>query len=495
MRVMLVNSPWVCDDQRYSVKSGARWPHIRERRKTIPYFPYPFAMAYATTALKQAGHDVRMLDAIALEMSSNEALTEIETWVPDMVVLETSTPSIYADLEFARQLNQQSQTRIVYCGPHATALPREVLNDAPGLAVLRGEYDATIVELVDTLAGHGSLAEVQGIAWRDGDLIRINPDRSLVQELDALPLPERDTLPMHKYTDPACKKFPNVSILSSRGCPHQCVFCLESTVFYHSPSFRPRDPARIVDEMEHVIEKYDAHEIYFDDASFTASRRHARAVAQEIIDRKLSVKWSAMADARVDDETLKLLFQSGCIGLKFGVETADEEQMKAINKNLDLDHVARFVKTCHKLGIATHGTFMFGLPGDTRDSLDRTLAYARRLNCTTSQFSVATPFPGTPFYDEAVRNGWLTTSDWSRWDGGGSPVISYPECTADEILAALETARKMKIIRLITNPPVLMQYIWKLYKIKGFTGLLGELFGKAVYLLSKSRTTPPEELH
>ncbi|HPQ39042.1 MAG TPA: radical SAM protein [bacterium] len=499
MRIILVNSPWISDACRYSVKAGARWPHIRDRRKTIPYYPFPFAMAYATSALDRAGHDVRMLDAVALELSDEETLVEIIQWQPDVVILETSTPSIHSDLSFARQLAGRCDARIVYCGPHATALPGDVLEQAPGSVVLRGEYDETVVDFVGTLQSGGTLDAVMGIAWRDDEnRVHVNPDRDLIRDLDSRPYPERETLPMEKYTDPACKKFPNVSLLTSRGCPHRCVFCLESTVFFHSPSFRPRDPGRVVDEMEYVIERFGAREIYFDDSSFTASRSHARAVAEAILSRGISVPWSAMADARVDDDTLRLLHRAGCIGLKFGVETADPEQMTAIRKNLDLDHVVRFVKTCRKLGIATHGTFMFGLPGETRESLTRTLEYAGMLKCTTSQFSVATPFPGTPFYEQAVQEGWLTTSDWSRWDGAGSPVLEYPDCSAADILNALERARKMKIRRVITNPPVLAQYIWKLYRIKGFRGLTGELAGKTRYLLSRSRNTgntPSESGH
>ncbi|MGB3975999.1 MAG: radical SAM protein [bacterium] len=493
MRVILVNSPWVCNERYTSVKAGARWPHVRSRKKTLPYYPYPFAMAYATANLVRAGHDAVLLDAVALEMTTEKALKTIIDDEPDLVVLETSTPSIYVDLEFTEHLSEKLDVPIVFSGPHATALPDEVLSKSNALAVLRGEYDETIVDLVSTLESHRDLSGVSGLSWRSNGTIKNNPDRPLIQNLDDLPYPERDSLLMEKYTDPACKKFPNVSILTSRGCPHSCVFCLESTVFFHSPSFRRRRPECVVDEMLYVKEKFNAQEIYFDDSSFTASRDHARAVAEEILKRNLKIPWSAMADARVDDDTLKLLRRANCIGLKFGVETADRERMEAIHKNLDLDHVKRFVSTCKKLGIATHGTFMFGLPGETRESLRKTLEYAEQLRCTTSQFSVATPFPGTPFYDQAVREGWLITDDWSRWDGAGSSVLAYPDCSQEDILEALEKARKMKIRLLLKNPPVLMQYLWKLYKIKGFKGLMTDLTAKTRYMIEKipARKTDP----
>jgi anaerobic magnesium-protoporphyrin IX monomethyl ester cyclase len=488
MRVLLVNSPWICNKTFTSVKAGARWPHVRSRKKTLPYYPYPFAMAYATANLVRAGHTASLLDAVALEMSTDEALNAVVHFEPDMVILETSTPSIRVDLDFARSVSEHSDAAIVFSGPHATALPDAVLSGSGAVAVLRGEYDETVLDLVSALESGGDLSGVAGISRQDGSTVYHNPDRPLIRDLDALPYPERESLPMEKYTDPACRKFPNVSILTSRGCPHSCVFCLESTVFFHSPSFRRRHPECVVDEMQYVTERFGAREVYFDDSSFTADREHARAVAEAILKRDFSIPWSAMADARVDDDTLKLLKRANCIGLKFGVETADADRMAAIRKNLDLDHVQRFVASCKKLGIATHGTFMFGLPGETRRSLRKTLEYAERLRCTTSQFSVATPFPGTPFYDQAVREGWLITDDWSRWDGAGSSVLAYPECSPEDIVEALEMARKMKIRMLLKNPPVLMQYIWKLYKIKGLHGLTADLVAKTRYLLENTCT-------
>ncbi len=487
MKIMLVNSPWVNTDDCYGVKAGARWAHLRPRRKTLPYYPFPFAMAYATSVLKAAGFDTIMLDAVASGMTVEETLESIQKEAPEVLVLETSTPSIEADLKFAVAVDKQQSLSLVYSGPHATALPEEVLNSGPGIAVLRGEYDYTLLDLVKTLETSGDLSHVEGIHWRDGDTIRGNPNRPLIESLDDLPWPERQSLPMPKYTDPSCKKFPNVSLISSRGCPHSCIFCLESTVFFHTPSFRNRDPEKVVDEMESVIADYGAQEIYFDDSSFTTSRKHARAVSQAIINRGLKVAWSCMADARVDFETLKLMRDSGCIGLKFGVETADPVTMGKIKKNLDLNYVDEFGENCRKLGLHTHGTFMFGLPGETRESIRRTIEFAFNLKCTTSQFSVATPFPGTEFYEMAKKEGWLVTDDWSKFDGAESPVIAYPDCSTEDILAGLEKAKKRKIIRVITNPVILTQYMWKLYKMKGFGGLLEEIAGKAGYLLERDK--------
>ncbi len=486
MKVLLVNSPWMNTRESYGVKAGARWAHLRNRRKTIPYYPFPFAMAYSTAVLKKNGFETQLIDAIASEYSIQETLQIIKTFRPDLVVIETSTPSIQHDLAFADLLNREYPVHQVFSGPHASALPVDVLTQAPSaLAVLHGEYDETLLDLIQALDSGRDLMSVPGISVRLAQKIHRNPNRPLIQNIDLLPFPERDSLPMRRYTDPSCKKFPNASIITSRGCPNKCIFCLESTVFYHTPSLRLRNPESVVDEMDLVITRFNAQEIYFDDSSFTASPEHARAVSRAIIHRNLNISWSCMADARVDFETLKIMRDSGCIGLKFGVETADDGLMKAIHKQLDIKQVQRFVQDCKKLGLYTHGTFMFGLPGETRKSMEKTLAFAFSLKCTTSQFSVATPFPGTDFFELAKQNGWLVTDDWSRFDGAESPVIRYPDCSPDDIIACINQAKRKKIIHLATNPIVLGQYAWKLFKMKGFTGLVKELVSKLCFLLEK----------
>jgi anaerobic magnesium-protoporphyrin IX monomethyl ester cyclase len=487
MRVVLVNSPWIRDGDRYSVKAGARWAHIRTRRKTIPYYPFPFAMAYATAVLKQDGNDAVLIDAIAEELTTEQCLDKIKNLGPDLLVLETSTPSIQSDLGFCKTAFELIGKPIVFSGPHATALPEETLDRSQGFAVLRGEFDYTLRDLVRALSESKSMETVQGLTWKGKHGVISNPDRPLITDLDALPFPERDGLPMLRYTDPACKQFPNVSIITSRGCPHKCIFCLESTVFFHSPSFRTRSPVSVVNEMEFVIGRYGAREVYFDDSSFTVSHTHARSVSKEIIERGLRIHWSCMADANIDFETMEWMKKSGCTGLKFGVETADPEIMKKINKKLDLKKVKEFASNARKLGLYTHGTFMFGLPGESKRSIERTLEFAFSLKCTTSQFSVATPFPGTEFYAMAKRENWLITGDWSRFDGGETPVISYDNCSAEDIKYGIEMAKKRKIINLITNPAVLSQYLWKLYKMKGFWGLMGEITSKAGYLIERRR--------
>ncbi|MBN2054761.1 radical SAM protein [bacterium] len=482
MRTLMINSPWIQDEERYGVKAGSRWASIRPRRETLQYYPFPFFMAYAAASCKRAGLDVRLLDAVAEGMTTNIALHAIERFDPDICVIETATPSINVDLRFAAMVKERFGTINIMSGPHASAMPDHVLDGACDVALI-AEYDLTLPDLIRTLERHGDLSEVQGIAYKaDGQVVR-TPPRPLIKDLDSLPYPERDDIPLDKYTDPFCKKFPNVCIISSRGCPYECIFCLEPYVFYGKPNYRWRRTGAVVDEIEFVMDRYGAAEIYFDDSSFSLGNKRAREISEEILRRELSIYWSCMGDARTDYETLALMKRAGCHGLKFGVESADERILANIKKPLDLANVRRFVSDCHALGIYTHGTFMFGLPGETRDSIRKTLEFAFDLKLTTAQFSVATPFPGTEFYSLAKENGWLTATEWESFEGGGTPAVEYPECTHGDIIAAVRESKKRKMMRVATNPRVLAEYLEKIYRMEGVGGVLRNLWDKGGFVL------------
>jgi radical SAM superfamily enzyme YgiQ (UPF0313 family) len=471
------------EECRYGVKAGARWASIRRRRETLQYYPFPFFMAYATALLKAEGFDARLKDAVAEEMNTEQALRFVEEYAPDLCVIETATPSIAMDLAFAEQVKARTGAVTVMSGPHASALPEEVLREQPACDIaLIGEYDYTLLELA-RLGPGADLSQVKGIAYRDGDRIVRNEPRPLIEDLDSLPYPERDDIPIEKYTDPTCKRYPNVCIISSRGCPYSCIFCVEPSVYYGKPNFRARSPENVVDEIEFVMERYRAAEIYFDDSSFSIDLRRARRICEEILSRGLDIWWSCMADVRTDYETLELMYRAGCRGMKFGVESASPEILKNARKNLDLRQVKEFVRNCHRIGIYTHGTFMFGLPGETRETIRQTLELAFELKVTTAQFSVATPFPGTEFYRLAQEQGWLRTTDWAAFEGAESPVIEYPQCSAEDILAGIRESKRRKMIRVATNPPVLWQYMRKIYDMEGLSGLLRNLWEKGSFVI------------
>jgi radical SAM superfamily enzyme YgiQ (UPF0313 family) len=258
-------------------------------------------------------------------------------------------------------------------------------------------------------------------------------------------------------------------------------------LFYGKPNFRKRKPEKVVDEIKFIIDKFKPREIYFDDSSFTLSKKLSASISNEIIKRGLNIKWSCMADVSVDYDTMKIMKESGCEGLKFGVESVDPKILENTLKNISIEQVDDFVQNCKKLGLYTHGTFMFGLPGETRESIKKTTEFALSLDLTSCQFSVATPYPGTKFYELAQKNGWLTTDDFRNFEGSCTPVISYPDCKPEDIIEGINKASRMKMKKLLKNPKVLALYICKLYRIHGPFKLILDMANKFLYVMRLKR--------
>lgn len=203
---------------------------------------------------------------------------------------------------------------------------------------------------------------------------------------------------------------------------------------YRNGKYRTFSPKRVADEMEYVIKKFDAKEVYFDDDSFTIDKIHVLGICDEIKRRDLKVKWSCMADAIcADEEMIGAMADSGCIGMKFGVESAEEEILKRIGKPLDYEKLKQMLKTCVNRKIKTHATFTFGLTGENRQTLHKTLEFAKSLDVDSVQFSITTPFPGTRYYDEIKEKGMLKTQRWQDYDAAGKSVIQYSGLTSEEV--------------------------------------------------------------
>ncbi len=485
MKVLLANIPWAVESGKYGVRAGSRWAHTRDRKtETITYYPFPFFLAYATAVLKKNGVDAKIKDCITEGVGKEGFFEFLQKEEFDAVIIETSTASAYNDLNMAKEMKGRFGAKIIFCGPHASALHTQLMKENGFIDfIMYGEYDYTALDLVKTMERNGDIGEVKGIAYRKGKTVKVNPRRELIKNLDELPLPERETLPMEKYNEPFCKFYPNVQMITSRGCPNNCIFCLEPSVYYGMPNMRLKRPEKVVDEIEYLIERYRPKEIYFDDASLTLLERHVREVAEEVIRRGIKVKWSCMGDAKVSYETLKIMRDAGCIGIKFGVESADPQILRNIRKFINLDDVLRMVGDCKKLGLYTHATYMFGLPGETEESIKRTIAFSAGMRTDTAQFSVAMPYPGTDFFSMAEKNGWLLTRDWSRYDGSNCSVISYPSLPKETIERAVLKAKKRLFLNVLRNPRTLGRYIESSYRKDGVKGILKNAAWKAKFIL------------
>ncbi|MCK5022704.1 MAG: radical SAM protein [Candidatus Aenigmarchaeota archaeon] len=484
MKVLLANIPWIAEDGKYGVRAGSRWAHTRSKEiQTVTYYPFPFFLAYTTSLLKKKGVNAKIKDCLAEGMDDKEFISFMKKEKFDILIMETATVSIYNDLKMAKCIKRETGVTLVLCGTHTSAQYREIMEEAKFVDfIMYGEYDQTAVELIKTIEKKGDFSKVDGIVFRKSRKVVANKRRSLIN-VNELPYPERDELPMKKYNEPFCKHMPNVQMITSRGCPYNCIYCVEPSVYYGKSNFRAVTPEKVVDEIEYVIKKYHPKEIYFDDSSFTTDQERVRKICDIIIERKIKIKWSCMADTKVKYETLKKMKESGCISVKLGVESADKQILKNIRKAFTPDDARRTITDCKKLGIFTHATFMFGLPGETEETISKTIDLFSELKPDTAQFSSATPYPGTDFYKMCKEKGWLVTNDWTKYDGSDSSVISYPNCTKGMIEKAIIKAKKRLFISVLKNPKTLKSYVVSSYKSDGLSGVLKNSMRKVKFIV------------
>jgi radical SAM superfamily enzyme YgiQ (UPF0313 family) len=449
MRVLLANAPSRVavggpngNRELFYVKAGSRWPFSVEKSpsESCRYVPFPFSLAYLAALLEREHIAVDVLDAVALNLPEEEFVARAAASKPSLIVMEATTPTIAHDLELAAKLKAATKATIALTGAHTTVFPQETLRSSRSVDwILTGEYEMNALDGIraeaagdlDRLAAVRGLVRAVGTNGGERAIIQ-GPPGLPIDDLDALPFPARHLFPtpeapsMWPYWDGFCQRRPAVQMHASRGCPYKCTFCLWVSVIYDQGRYRTFSAKRIVDEMEEIVRRYHAREIYFDDDIFTVKEDHVVGLCEEILHRKLRVSWSVMGDAMaVSERSIDAMASAGCIGMKFGVESADPEVLKKLRKPIKLEKVRKVVEWCAIRGIKTHATITFGLEADTPQTMQKTLDFCCTLPVDSIQFSTTTPFPGTEHYRNAKAAGQIDDSDWSRFDGARSSVLTY----------------------------------------------------------------------
>ncbi len=440
MKILLANLPWKCFG-RTGVRAGSRWPHLKGATER-DYLPFPFFLAYAASLLSENRFTVRLIDAIAEEMSYRSFLHAVESFKPDLFVCETSTVTLEHDLGVLRRID--SRIPIVLCGPDVNIRKPLFLKSHEFVDyVIVGEYELTLLELAKHIRAGKDLKSVSGLIYRHQGAVVSTPGRPLA-DLDDLSWPLRQTLPMHRYNDtPGDMPIPSVQMLASRGCPYKCKFCLWPQVMYQSNSYRTRNIVDVIDEMEFLVKEMHFKSVYFDDDTFNCGKERMLALCEQIKKRKLRVPWAIMARADLmTEEILERMADAGLFAVKYGVESATQSLLDGINKNMNLSRTQEIIAFTKRLGIRTHLTFTFGLPGETKESIRKTIDMALRFDPTTLQFSIATPFPGTAFYAEMKKKGHILSETWSEYDGNHKSVLSLKDVTRKDLERAIRTAYK-----------------------------------------------------
>ena len=442
-KVLLLNLPWR-KGKRWGVRAGSRWPHLKDDAEEGHYLSFPFFLAQATNLLKLHGFPASFLDCIAEKITARELAKWMINISPGLIVVETSTPSLNYDLALLKR-TANGKFKICLCGPDANIARAEFLEQYTFIDfVLTGEYEYNLLGLVKNLSREqdADLKHVHGLLYRLAGKVEKNTPGPLVR-LDELPWPAREGLAMEKYLDtPGGIPQPSVQMLASRGCPFGCKFCLWPQVMYQGNKYRTRDVNDLIDEMEYLVKSKGFRSVYFDDDTFNIGKKRMFEICGEIKKRGLEkTPWAIMARADLMDEEMILEMKgSGLAAIKYGVESASQELLDNCDKGMDLKKTEKMVLFTQGAGIKTHLTFTFGLPGETKETINKTIQYALKLKPFSVQFSITTPFPGTAYYDQLDKSGLIINKNWDDYDGNFKSVIKLQGLSAEELESARNKA-------------------------------------------------------
>ncbi|HXM60062.1 MAG TPA: hopanoid biosynthesis associated radical SAM protein HpnJ [Terriglobales bacterium] len=423
LKTLFLNPP---SFENFDGGAGSRWPATRE----IESYWYPVWLAYPAGMLEGS----RLLDAPSHHVSAEETINIARGY--EFLVLFTSTPGFPGDIRLVKKIREVNpKIKIAFVGPHVSVLPERSLKDCAEIDfVVRKEFDHTVYEFA-----HGKpLEEILGISYRKNGSVVHTPDRPEIQDLDSLPhvteIYRRD-LDVTKYNVPFLL-YPYVSLYTTRGCPAQCTFCLWPQTLSGHP-WRKRSTDDVAREMANAKTYWpNVREFFFDDDTFNIQKARTIELCSKL--KPLKLTWSCTSRVTTDYETLKAMKDAGCRLLIVGYESGDPQILKNIKKGATIERARQFTKDCHKLGLVVHGDFILGLPGETRDTIRNTIAFAKELDVETIQVSVAHAYPGTELYDYAVKNGFMV-GDNKMVDEGGHQLahIQYPGLPAEEILESV----------------------------------------------------------
>ncbi len=398
----------------------------------------PLGLLYIAAYLEKHGFPVEVLDANLYDYTCERAAFEASKKSPDIVGVTATTVTLKSALNIIRAVRRAMPGVVTMIGgPHVTYMPSETLAECPELdIVVIGEGEETALELARSLEGlsHvtgrgglrefiGRISKVRGIAYRDpNSLVRYTPPRPLIQDLDSIPFPARHLVPFEKYVVWDRRESAGM-IMTSRGCPFACNYCISSRMA--GTKFRGRSAKNVVDEVQLLHERYGLKGIEFIDDLFMMSHKRAKEIASEIKARGLDILWSASSRVNtINEELIRELKKSGLSSLYFGVESGSQRVLDLMNKRITLEQVMDAFKAARNNKIFTIGSFMFGYPGETLDEMNQTIKFSKELKPDIAQFTILTPYPGTPLYDELKSSGLINRNGWDAYTFT-EPIIDY----------------------------------------------------------------------
>lgn len=444
MKLVLVNPPWKIGENSIFSQIGAVYP--------------PLGIAFIAGVLKNNPNVVvNIIDGVATGISLEEYGEQIKKENPDVVGITAFTTTFLNALATAEKTKEVAPNCVVIMGgPHPTILPEEPLSTGFVDIVVRGEGEETMKELVSCNFDKSRMKTILGISFRD-DKNRIihNQSRPLIKDMDKLPMPAYDKLPMHLYrpTSGTFKRLPTASMITSRGCPFNCIYCSKA-IF--GKTYRSRSVTKVLEEMEYLINKYGIREITFQDDVFTMDMNRTEKICDMIIAKKLDITWSCSTRINlISENLLKKMAKAGCVSIEYGIESGDTNVLQFMRKGITIEDAKNVIKMTRKADIETRASYIIGMPLDNRETIKKTIQVSRELDSDFIIFNIAIPFPGTELYDIVKREGRLLYDKkelYIRTDGA-HVMIKLDDLTERDIFELYKEANEGYYLR--------MNYIFK----------------------------------
>ncbi|MBU2044109.1 MAG: B12-binding domain-containing radical SAM protein [Candidatus Omnitrophica bacterium] len=425
MKILLLFPRWTAEYGIFShfAKKASIWP--------------PLNLAYIAALAEKLGHTVKIIDAEAENISLEKITKEIENFNPDIIGMTATTPFFHIVVEHAKAFKRRfSNIPIVIGGAHITILQEKDFPACFDYAFI-GEAEESWVNFLNRYENDEDISGIKGIIYRkDGKTISTGSSEP-VKDIDSIPYPARHLLNREKYNIGTLRGRKNfTTIMTTRGCPFKCIFC--STKVFGS-QVRRRSVDSVIAEIKSVIYNFNTRHFTFLDDTLTLDRNYILAICQAIIKENLKITFDGSTRANlIDEELVEVMANSGLIRISFGLETVDPEIRKIIKKEVPLDSYEKANRITNKYGIETLNSIMLGLPGETAETVGKTLSFLRQArDIQQANFSIATPYPGTELYDMARRGDYglrLLTEDYSRYRRYGSAVMEVNELSAEKLL-------------------------------------------------------------
>ncbi|MCK4792349.1 MAG: radical SAM protein [Desulfobacteraceae bacterium] len=411
-------------------------------RAWSPTVLLPLGLSYIAAVLEKEGDDVEIIDMNARKISAKHLQKSISG--ADMVGITgmiTEYQEVLRVIDIVRDADKQ--VKVVLGGPLATTIPQEILQVSQVDFVVIGEGERTIVDLTNALKQGGSSADIKGIGYKENDHVIINDRPEPIADLDTIPFPTRHLLDLKNYVQNQFHSFSSkmegigkinsTNMITSRGCPYSCTFCFKD-MWGHK--WRGRSPENILEEIEHLYTRYGINGFFFNDDTFVLDRDRVFRLCDLLKAKKLNIAW--YCNGRVNlmtRELLKAMREAGCREIAYGIESGNQQTLDSLKKNITLDQVRNVIMWTKEAGINANGFFMIGMPGETKDNIHQTIAFAEELDLDFYGFSLLTPLPETELYDKAIEKG-LTRADLTSlkdWDFNVNANLTA-DCSDDDLI-------------------------------------------------------------